>query len=138
MDYVKQAFSLSDLDKEMAKHLYVESVKEMAKKNYVPATSDAFVDLSALFGVRWLTHSMKHYGGMLGPRLYAEANTAFNYANLNYCGEETFIELAQSLVPTELRVGNRELRKIAKQMKFVLTKTTDELVIGSLRAKDIA
>lgn len=55
MNEVKQAFSISAQHKKRAHEIYKESVTEMVNKNYTPATDDAFIDLSALFGMRWLS-----------------------------------------------------------------------------------
>jgi hypothetical protein len=84
MSYVQQAFSISEQHKAKAKELYIESVKQLVGKQYTPATDDAFVDLSAIFGVRWLLHCGPHALLRFDMNLYAEANTAFNYASMHY------------------------------------------------------
>jgi hypothetical protein len=126
MDHVKQAFSISDQEKIKAKKIYADAVKQLVNKSYVSASADAFVDLSALFGVKWLFDRWMQEGVWGGLELYAEANTAFNYANLTIGQEKKFVALAQSLVPKEDRVSNRQLSDIAVQMNSLLTCTTAE------------
>jgi hypothetical protein len=128
MNYVQQAFSISEQHKAKAKELYIESVKELVGKRYTPATDDAFVDLSAIFGVRWLLHRGAHTHSRFDMSLYAEANTAFNYASMHYCKPKAFIALAKKLVPAESRISDRQLRKVASQMNYLLTVTTPELI----------
>lgn len=133
MDQVKQAFSLSNQIKARAKELYAESVKEMVSKDYVPAVDDAFVDLSALFGVRWVRDRIEQSDSVFDLQLYAEANTAFNYANIHYREPKAFVALAKSLVPAVARVDDRQLRKYAKQMNCLLTVTTPKAVFDSMQ-----
>jgi hypothetical protein len=133
MDQVKQAFSLSDPIKARAKELYAESVKEMVSKNYAPAVDDAFVDLSALFGVRWVRDRIEQSDSVFDLQLYAEANAAFNYANIYYYKPKAFVALAKSLVPAAARVDDRRLRKYAKQMNCLLTVTTPKAVFDSMQ-----
>lgn len=129
MDHVKQAFSISDQDKIKAKRIYADAVNQLVNKNYVQAHPDAFVDLSALFGVKWLLDRWMQDGVWGGIGLYAEANNAFNYANLSSCQEQKFVALAKSLVPAEDRISDQKLRKIAAEMNCLLTRTTPESML---------
>jgi hypothetical protein len=126
MDHVKQAFSMNNQDKSKAKKIYADAVKQFVNNDYVPAHTDTFVDLSALFGMRWLLDRWMQDGVWGGLGLYAEANTAFNYANLTIRQERKFVALAQSLVPKENRVSDARLDTIAAQMNCFLTCTTVE------------
>lgn len=128
MNEVKQAFSISAQHKKRAHEIYKESVAEMVNKNYTPATDDAFIDLSALFGMRWLSGRAAMNNIWEHIALYAEANTAFNYANIHYREPEAFVTLAKQLVTVDQRVSGPQLRKIAAQMNHLLTATTPQAV----------
>ena len=126
MNYVQQAFSLSNQQKQKAHALYIESVKDLVNKNYVSATADAFTDLSAIFGMKWVMHGHPEFTHSFDRRLYAEANIAFNYASMHYHQAKDFFALAKRLVPSQSRISNRRLRKVASQMNCLLTATTPE------------
>lgn len=133
MNQVVQAFSLSDTNKARAKELYAKSVKEMVSKGYMPSVDDAFVDLSVLFGVRWAHDRIEQNDSVFDPQLYAEANTAFNYANIHYREPQAFVALAKNLVPAAARVDDRQLRRYSKQMNYLLTRTTPKAVFSSMQ-----
>jgi len=128
MDYVKQAYALSDTKKQVAKQLYKEAVKEFVHKDYMAQADDAHTDLSALFGTKWLYTQRGSGAFWLDAKLYAEANVAFNYANFNLGISKRFIGLAKELVADEERVSDAELKLIAKQMDCILTYTTEEAI----------
>ena len=128
MDYVKQAFALSNEKKQTALQLYKDAVKELVHKDYVPRVDDAHTDLSALFGTRWLYTQRESGAFWLDAKLYAEANVAFNYANFNLGISGRFISLAKELVADEIRVGDKVLKQMAKQMDSMLTHTTEEAI----------
>lgn len=133
MNHIKQAFSLSDPLKAKANELYIESVKVFVSKDYVPAIDDAFVDLSALFGVRWIRDRVEECESVFDLKLYAESNTAFNYANIQHCSPKAFVALAKSLMPAAERIDDHKLRKYSKQMSCVLTVTTPKAVFDSMQ-----
>jgi hypothetical protein len=128
MDYVKQAYAISNTDKELAKRLYIEAVAEIANKNYVAKCDDAQIDLSALFGMRWFEATVDLHNWRFAADDYAKANVAFNYANFTLGINGRFIELAKQLVANELRVDGVKLKDMAKQMNFALTKTTADAI----------
>jgi hypothetical protein len=103
IDYVKQAFSISDADKEIAITLYKESVSILVEKNYIQQHPDAHTELSAIFGEKWITLNQR--GGQFwhDPRLYIESNIAFNYANCLFSKTHQFVGLAKKLVDEDNR-----------------------------------
>lgn len=124
MNYVKQAYELSADKKLSAVEIYKQAVKEFVNKNYLRLCEDAQVDLSAIFGQRWL---MKHRGGgafWMDAALYAEANVAFNYANLTIGIENRFIDTAKEVVSKQDRLSDKQLKLLAAQMNCLLTATT--------------
>jgi len=126
MNYVKQAFSISDDAKKMALEIYKESLKEMVRKEYTALDNDSHVELSAIFGVKWMAIINKSSSLVwASPSMYAQANIAFNYANLLYCKKPKFIELAKELVNDIERVKDDKLDAIASQMNCILTATVD-------------
>ena len=86
--------------------------------------ADAFVELSAIFGEYWVMTQRGSGKFWLDKALFAEANTAFNYANLNLGIQGGIIDLAKSLVATEERIDNKTLKQISRQMNYKLTRTT--------------
>ena len=81
MDYVEQAHSLNSDEKAQALLIYNQCVKQFAHKKYRIRCDDPFVDLSSLFGERWMIEN--GFGvSSLSAQAYAKANVAFNYANL--------------------------------------------------------
>ncbi len=132
MNYVKQAFAISSEQKEEAINLYKESVKELVNKEYISLGNDAHVELSAIFGIKWMSKRLTSGILMLDARFYADANVAFNYANLLNCKRDDFIKLAKSLVKNEERVDDNKLREIAMQMNCLLTCTTAADIIAKI------
>jgi len=125
-DEVKQAYELSGEKKQHALDLYKKSVVELVNQNYKMRADNAHTELSTIFGVDWL-FTMRSNGDFLRDMsLYAEANVAFNYANLTLGISGRFVELAKSLVAVDERVDNATLKSMAKQMDSILTATTAE------------
>ncbi len=131
-DHVKQAFSISQEHKEIALELYKESVCELIHKEYRPRHWDAHTDLSSIFGVKWMIKYCTLDSFWNNPKIYAEANTAFNYANLRHVRNNGFIILANELVNDDERVGITRLAQIAQEMNSILTATTVEAVCDEL------
>ncbi len=128
MDYVEQAFSISDDAKKMALKIYKESVKKIVHKDYIALQNDTHVELSAIFGNKWLIANKSINPVWRNPSMIAQANVAFNYANLLHCKKSIFIELAKQLVVDFERVKDHELEAIASQMYCILTATTTSVV----------
>jgi hypothetical protein len=128
MNYVKQAYALSDSKKQAALQLYKEAVVELVQKDYCMQVSDAHTELSAIFGTKWLFTQRESGMFWMDAKKYAEANVAFNYANFTLGISGRFTELAKSLVAESVRVSNGELKKMAKQMDSVLTATTEDRI----------
>ena len=124
MDYVKQAFNLSDTKKQAAKEIFKRAVTVLVNKNYIARCADAHVDLSGVFGELWLLTQRGSGEFWMDAALYAEANVAFNYANMLLGMRGKFIKTAESLVSTNERVSSKELKHISKQMDSILTATT--------------
>lgn len=124
MNYVKQAYELSADKKQHALALYKNAVVELVSKDYVLRVDDAHTELSAIFGQYWLMTQRGSGAFWLDSVLYAEANIAFNYANLTLGIDGRFIALAESLVDAEQRIGKKELKAMSKQMDSILTATT--------------
>jgi hypothetical protein len=124
MDYVKQACELSADKKQQAVSLYKSAVIELVNKNYVLRIDDAHTELSAIFGQNWLIANKSNGKFWLDKSLFAEANIAFNYANLTLGISGRFVALAESLVNAEQRISNKQLKAISKQMDSILTATT--------------
>jgi hypothetical protein len=132
IDHVQQAFSISQEHKEVALKLYKEAVSELVHKNYIPQHYDAHTDLSGIFGVKWVIKYCTSGDFWNNPGLYAEANTAFNYANLRHSNVKKFIELSKNLVIEEERVSEGKLLQIAQQMNSILTATTVDAICDQL------
>jgi len=128
MNKIKQAFSICSQDKELAHEIYIESVKELVHKDYILTTEDAFVDLSAIFGMRWLSHRAVQCNTSYLIQLCAEANTAFNYANIHYRKPLDFVALAERVVPSAQRISDCQLWTIAAQMNHLLIATTSQAI----------
>ena len=125
-DEVKQAYELSNEKKQHALYLYKKSVVELVNKNYEMRVDNAHTELSAIFGADWL-YTMRSNGNFLRDMsLYAEANVAFNYANLTLGIGGRFVDLAKSLVADNERVDIATLKSMAKQMDSILTATKAE------------
>ena len=129
MNYVKQAYELSAVKKQQALDLYKESVVELVNKNYVLRVSDAHTDLSSIFGTYWVFRNRGSGAFWKDTALYAEANIAFNYANLNLGISGGFIKLAKELVNKSERKSDKELEVFASYMDSILMATTAEYII---------
>lgn len=127
-DHVEQAFSIRQDHKEIAIEIYKASVKKIIHKDYHPKHNCAHTDLSAIFGVKWMTKDKKLGSFLFSPEVIAEANTAFNYANLKHYGKNKFIILANELLQEDERVSNSRLKEIGKQLEYILTATTVEVI----------
>lgn len=126
MNYVKQAFAINETQKIAAQKLYKKAVAKLVNKQYIPWVEDAHTELSAIFGVMWLSERCQE-----GPRtpdlnFYASANVAFNYANLNLGAQGKFKSLAKSLVSEQEIVADQRLDAMTEQMNSILTCTTPE------------
>ncbi len=132
MDYVKQAFALSNDKKELALNLYKKSVAELVQKNYVMQVDDAHTELSAIFGEKWLVANSNGIDFFMNFDLYAESNIAFNYANFRLGTDKKFVKLAKELVSKSGRINDKQLNSMAKTMNYILTKTTAEKVRAEL------
>lgn len=128
MNYVKQAYALSDSKKQAALQLYKEAVMELVQKDYCMRVEDAHTELSAIFGTKWLFTQRESGMFIFDAKKYAEANVAFNYANFTLGISGRFIELAKGLVVESERASNAQLKKMAKQMDSVLTATTEDKI----------
>jgi len=124
MNYVKQAYELSTDKKQHAIALYKNAVIELVSKDYVLRIDDAHTELSAIFGQQWLMTQRGSGAFWMDSALYAEANIAFNYANLTLGIDGRFVALAESLVDAEQRISKKELKAMSKQMDSILTATT--------------
>ena len=93
---------------------------------------DAHTELSAIFGQHWLVNNRGAGAFWMDFALYAEANVAFNYANLNLGIEDGFTALAKELVADEARISDIEIKAMSKQMNSILTATTAKKVERSL------
>jgi hypothetical protein len=129
MDYVKQAFSISDEFKKVAVEMYKDSVREIVNKNYTFTHNDAHVELSTIFGLKWLSANKLDVFFWRNLANYAEANIAFNYANFLFYKKSKFIELSKQLVANDCRVNDIKLKNIAVQMNCVLTATSAEEIM---------
>ena len=123
MNHVKQALSISNQTKAHALRLYKESVSEGVRKDYTAMDDDAHVDLSAVFGMKYVEELLQNGRSFIDPSVYAASNVEFNYANCLHSQKEKFIELAKELVPQNERVDDQKLENIASQMNCILTFT---------------
>lgn len=126
MNEVKQAYALSETKKQAALTLYKQAVCALVQKDYVMRCDDAHTELSAIFGQSWLLANTSNSNGWFDGALYAEANIAFNYANLTLGIQNGFIGLAKQLVIAEQRIDDKKIYKYAKHMNSILTATTAE------------
>lgn len=124
MDLIKQAFSISNTDKEVAKRLYEESVRELVHKDAVHECSDAHTELSAIFGVRWLVMHRENGQIFFTAKQYAAANVAFNYANCVLGSGGKFLKTVKRVCKFEECVDEVELRRMNGDMSSLLTFTT--------------
>ena len=128
MDEVKQAFSISKKRKAHALRLYKEAVSEVVRKDYVAMDKDAHVDLSAVFGMKYVEELLRSGLRIIDAQVYADSNVEFNYANCLHAKKHKFIALAKELVPDSERIDDRKLENIAGQMNCILTFTTAKSV----------
>jgi hypothetical protein len=132
MDYVKQAFALSNEKKELALTLYKKSVAELVQKDYEMQVDDAHTELSSIFGEKWLIANSNGIDFFMNFDLYAESNIAFNYANFRLGTDEKFVKLAKELVCKSARINDKQINSMAKTMNYMLTKTTAEQIRAEL------
>jgi hypothetical protein len=132
MDYVKQAFALSNEKKELALTLYKKSVAELVQKDYEMQVDDAHTELSSIFGEKWLIANSNGIDFFMNFDLYAESNIAFNYANFRLGTDEKFVKLAKELVCKSTRINDKQINSMAKTMNYMLTKTTAEQIRAEL------
>ena len=127
MNYVKQAYELAADKKVLAKELYEQAVTKLVSKTYTLRIYDAHTDLSAIFGELWLLKNKKDNAFLTDWSLYAEANVAFNYANLTLGIGGRFKELALEVNESTHLIDEIELQAISDSLNFVLTDTgTDD------------
>jgi hypothetical protein len=124
MDYVKQANSLSNDKKVKARQIFRESFCEVAHKDYYPSHNDALINLSTVFGLKWFSEFRNSDFESKSARLYAEANTAFNYANLDSMVKGNIIEILKFTVDDADRISDQKIKDIMTQLCFLLTNTT--------------
>jgi hypothetical protein len=98
MNYVKQAFAMTDENKEIGLKIYESAVAELVQKDYRHVSNDAHVELSSIFGEKWLLIKGKGLHLLDHPELYAEANVAFNYANCLHAKADKFIHLKMKAI----------------------------------------
>lgn len=123
MDYVEQAHSLNSDEKAQALLIYNQCVKQFAHKKYRIRCDDPFVDLSSLFGERWMIEN--GFGvSSLSAQAYAKANVAFNYANLQLGADGEFICTVKANLPTDKRTKEKKLNQMARAMNQMVTATT--------------
>jgi hypothetical protein len=132
MDYVKQAFALSNEKKELALALYKKSVAELVQKDYEMQVDDAHTELSSIFGEKWLIANSNGIDFFMNFDLDAESNIAFNYANFRLGTDEKFVKLAKELVCKSTRINDKQINSMAKTMNYMLTKTTAEQIRAEL------
>jgi hypothetical protein len=122
------ANALSSEKKSAAMAIYKQAVGAIAGQNYVKPSDCDFTNLSAEFGHIWVSSFANDEYELLAD-LYAEANNAFNYANLSYGGGREFTEIAIEVLPKKERCDDKRIRQIAKQLSYYVTVVTREEVI---------
>lgn len=126
MTQVTQAFAISDEDKRTAELFYKDAVALLVNKKYVTGIDDGHTELSAIFGVRWVS-TQRGSGAFWGDaKIYADANNAFNYANSVLGMNGKFVALAKQLVTADERISDAQLKRWDKQMNCLLTRTNAE------------
>lgn len=123
MDYLDQAFSISDDMKTLSKQLYKESVTVLCDKNYEMKDDDAHTELSIIFWELWFKHSVRNRDALDLPCLI-ESNIAFNYANCVLGTGNKFTRLAKTLVSPANIVNDQQLAVMQEEMKFYITITS--------------
>ena len=79
MNYVKQAYALSDSKKQAALQLYKEAVVELVQKDYCMQVNDAHTELSAIFGTIYTLNPFVTRLGFVEcahPPFLTESNTS--------------------------------------------------------------
>lgn len=123
MNYVEQAFAISEEDKRTAEQFYKDAITLLVSKHYVAQVDDMHTELSAIFGERWVCTHRKSGAFWLDAQLYAKANIAFNYANCVLGVRGKFSQLAKQLVEAEERVSDATLDTWGEHMNNLLTCT---------------
>ncbi len=126
MDYIEQANSITEEEKTQAINIYIQCVREVAHKKYVPDYDDPFVEISSLFGEKWMIEN--GYGAsILSASAYAKASVAFNFANLLMGIEGKFIVVAKQYLSKNERFKNKKLHQMACAMNYLVTGTTAQI-----------
>lgn len=116
----------------IALKIFKEAVAVVANKSYIRPTPSDIVNISTEFGTRWVQHFSCAKYEFVADR-YAEANNAFNFANLESGAGAEFVSLAKELVPDDSRCNDSELKLIAQSLKYLLTCVTRSEVIENGR-----
>ena len=124
MDYVKQANTLSNDKKIKARQIFRESFCEVVHKDYHPSNNDALINLSTVFGLKWFSEFRNSDFESKSAILYAEANTAFNYANLDSIVKGNIMNILKFTVDDADRISDEKIQDIMRQLCFLLTNTT--------------
>ena len=127
MDYVKQAYAISNKQKAEAIEIYKGAVKKLVSKKFVKEMGNALIDLSAFFTTDWIeSHNPSAKGKELAT-VYAEGYVAFNYANLAIGSNGGFVSIAETEVKTANRKDDKVLGRMASQLEdMVMPFTTPE------------
>ena len=126
MDYIEQANSISEDDKTQAINIYIQCVKEVAHKKYVSDYEDPLVEISSLFGEKWMIEN--GYGtSSLSASAYAKASVAFNFANLLLGIEGKFVVVAKQYLQKNERFKDKKLHQISEALNYLVTGTTAEI-----------
>lgn len=126
MTQVTQAFAISDENKRTAEQFYKDAVQLLVNKRYVTEVDDGHTELSAIFGVRWVSTQRGSGAFWEDAKLYAAANNAFNYANSILGMHGKFVGLAKQLVTADERVSDAQLEHWGEQMDCLLTQTSGD------------
>lgn len=126
MNEVTQAFELDVKKKADALAIYEEAVRVLVHKDYIAEADNAHTELSVLFGGRWFCVQLMAGTALMKDELLAEANVAFNYANIVLGVNGKYKEMAKRLVSDAERVSDAQLHEMQLQMHNVLTCTTAE------------
>ncbi len=124
MDYVNQANSLSDDKKTYAKKLYLSAIAKAVNKNYKPLHPNSFVDISTIFIMSWC-EKFKFSGNYSSiPHLFAEANTAFNFANLDSLAKLNLINKLKHITKEQDIIDDEKIKILIMELGHLLTNTT--------------
>ena len=132
MDYVQQANSLAKDKKIKARHLFKESFFEVAHKDYAPLHHDVLIDLSTLFCLKWFAEFKNNEFDSANATLFAEANTAFNYANMDSIVRGNIMAVLKHRIDSNNLISEEKIKDIRKQLCFLLTNTTVSAVRENL------